>query len=185
LLDLMAVAHDSPLYNEGSKRSIFYAESWALMHYAILGRPERQGQILKLVELLTNGTPLDRAFVAAFGFEPSQLERELQEYVQRQTYQYAVATFDDSVVKKIPQAASRLPEPEATARLGDLLARMNQPDEATALLNKALAASPDLAFAHAALGMLQERQGKSEEALVHLKRAAALKSNNELAYFYY
>src|SRR5262249_23374532 len=44
---------------------------------------------------------------------------------------------------------------------------------------------PDLALAHASLGLLRARQGKRDEALEHLQRAAALKSNNEFAYYYY
>ena len=39
LPELMAVRHDSPLYNEGDRRSIFYAESWALLHYLLMGSP--------------------------------------------------------------------------------------------------------------------------------------------------
>ena len=39
---LIAVDHSSALCNEGSKRSIFYAESWALTHYAMDGNAERR-----------------------------------------------------------------------------------------------------------------------------------------------
>ena len=31
----------SPLYNEGAKASIFYAESWALVHYLLLGEKQK------------------------------------------------------------------------------------------------------------------------------------------------
>ena len=36
---------DSPLYNEGERRCIFYAESWALVHYLLVGSPQRTGQL--------------------------------------------------------------------------------------------------------------------------------------------
>src|SRR5262245_29428643 len=100
LIELLAITHDSPLYNEGSQRTIFYAESWALMHYSILGMPERQPQVLKLVELLGTGTPIDRAFTTAFGFGPDVLERELQLYVQRQSYRYQASQLSDAIVSK-------------------------------------------------------------------------------------
>ncbi len=37
LAELLAVTEDSPMYNEGSRRSVFYAQSWALAHM-LLGR---------------------------------------------------------------------------------------------------------------------------------------------------
>ena len=37
LESIVAVDHDSPLYNESDKTSIFYAESWALVHYLLMG----------------------------------------------------------------------------------------------------------------------------------------------------
>ena len=38
LRTLFQVDHKSPYYNERDKQSVFYAESWALMHYLILGK---------------------------------------------------------------------------------------------------------------------------------------------------
>jgi Protein of unknown function (DUF1570) len=37
LTELLAVDYRSPLYNEGERRGVFYAESWALVHYLLLG----------------------------------------------------------------------------------------------------------------------------------------------------
>ena len=45
LTELLAVDHRSPLYNEGERRGVFYAESWALVHYLLLGNPQRKGQL--------------------------------------------------------------------------------------------------------------------------------------------
>ena len=39
LQTLLTVDHDSPLYNEGNRRSTFYAQSWALTHLILLGKP--------------------------------------------------------------------------------------------------------------------------------------------------
>ena len=38
LKTLFQVDHKSPYYNERDKQSVFYAQSWALMHYLILGK---------------------------------------------------------------------------------------------------------------------------------------------------
>ncbi len=41
LRTLFEVDHKSPYYNERNKQSIFYAQSWALMHYLIIGKEGR------------------------------------------------------------------------------------------------------------------------------------------------
>ena len=45
LTELLAVDHRSPLYNEGDRRNIFYAESWSLVPYLLLAAA-RQGQLV-------------------------------------------------------------------------------------------------------------------------------------------
>jgi len=42
---LFAVDHASPYYNESNRTSIFYAESWALVHYLMLSPDARQKQL--------------------------------------------------------------------------------------------------------------------------------------------
>ena len=41
---LFKVDHSSPYYNEQEKTSIFYAESWALTHYLMIGDKLRTGR---------------------------------------------------------------------------------------------------------------------------------------------
>ena len=50
LATLFTVDHNSPDYNENSKKGVFYAESWALVHYLMLGNPERQKQFVRIRE---------------------------------------------------------------------------------------------------------------------------------------
>jgi hypothetical protein len=45
---LFRVEPSSGVYNEGDRSSVFYAESWALVHYLALGSPERRGQLNRL-----------------------------------------------------------------------------------------------------------------------------------------
>jgi len=44
---LLSADASSPLYNEGERRGMFYAESWALVHYLLFGTPDRKGQVTK------------------------------------------------------------------------------------------------------------------------------------------
>jgi tetratricopeptide (TPR) repeat protein len=89
------------------------------------------------------------------------------------------------VVTRIDARASPLTDTDADAFLGDLLVHMNRGEEAARLLEKTLAARPDLALAHTALGMLQLRQQKTAEGMGHLKQAVMLGSTNETVYFRY
>src|SRR6185369_6331255 len=67
LRTLFAVNHDSPEFDEGKKRGMFYAESWALMHYLMLGNSgQRVDQLGKYLELLIANTPIGEAFKQAF-----------------------------------------------------------------------------------------------------------------------
>ncbi len=43
---LLTVEHDSPYYNEADRASVFYAESWALVHYLMLDPEARQKHLL-------------------------------------------------------------------------------------------------------------------------------------------
>ena len=62
LPELLAVNQSSPLYNEGDRRSIFYAESWALTHYLLTERPNGGAEVNKYVTAVAGGVPADAAF---------------------------------------------------------------------------------------------------------------------------
>src|SRR5258705_911543 len=62
LTALFQVDHKSPYYNERNKQSIFYAESWALMHYLIIGKAGRVEQWENSSSSLTRTFPWRRRF---------------------------------------------------------------------------------------------------------------------------
>src|SRR5215510_922941 len=51
LRTLFEVDQKSPHYNERNKQTIFYAQSWALMHYLIVGQAGKVEQLGKFLEL--------------------------------------------------------------------------------------------------------------------------------------
>ena len=78
LRTLFAVDHYSPYYNEGSKRGVFYAESWALVHYLILSNNGQHfPQLSQFLNLTDEGVALDQAFKQSFQMEIEALERLL------------------------------------------------------------------------------------------------------------
>ena len=68
----------SPLYNEGDGRGMFYAESWALAHWALLGRGATGSADLQaFLAAIAGGAEPERAFASAFGADPVAAERLL------------------------------------------------------------------------------------------------------------
>jgi tetratricopeptide (TPR) repeat protein len=185
LRTLFQVDQESPYYNEREKQSIFYAESWALMHYLILGKDgQRVSQMAKFVELLSASVPMEQAFQQAFAMSFESMEKELHAYIQRDRYPIISGSFTSKVSYDTAMEAAPLTEAEAQAYLGDLLLHSNRAETET-YLQKALSLDPNLAMANASLGMLRVRQGKSDEARKSLERAVAASSQNYLIHYYY
>lgn len=185
LRTLFQVDQKSPYYNECDKQGIFYAESWVLMHYLILGKDgQRMPQLLKFVELLSANVPVEQAFPQAFLMSFESMEQELRSYVQRDRYPAVSRNFSTRVGYDTAMQTAPMSEAEVQAYLGDLLLHSNR-DDCEAYLQKALTLDPDLPMANASLGMLRVRQGKSEEARKSLERAVAASSQNYLIHYYY
>ena len=185
LRTLFQVDEKSPYYNERDKQSIFYAESWALMHYLILGKDgQRVTQLSKFVNLMSANVPMEQAFQQAFAMTFESMEKELRAYIQRDRYPILNGSFQSKVGYDSTMQAAPITAAEAQAYLGDLLLKSNRADCET-YLQKALALDPDLAMANASLGLLRVRQGKHDEARKLLERAVAASSQNYLIHYYY
>lgn len=184
LRTLFEVDYRSPHYNESNKQGIFYAQSWALMHYLLIGKAGRVESLGKFLELLDNGVALDTAFQQAFQTSYEALEKDLRDYVKQDRYNVLNGHFEHKLVLDINTQATPLTEAEAQAYLGDLLLHSNRADSLP-YLQKAVKLDPNLAMAHASLGMAYFRQGQVEEARASLERAVAANSQNYLAHYYY
>jgi tetratricopeptide (TPR) repeat protein len=186
LRSLFAVNHSSPEYNEGNKRGMFYAESWALVHYLMLANSgQRVNQLGKYLELIAANTPIEEAFKLAFQSEMESLEKELKKYVQSETFRVQFATFHKKLEFDKEFKSSPLSDAEAEAYLGDLLLHTHDLAGADARLQQALALDPQQTMAQASLGMVRVRQGRFGEAKKALAQAAAGQSNNYLTHYYY
>jgi FimV-like protein len=184
LRTLFEVDHKSPHYNEKNKQGIFYAQAWALMHYLIIGKTGKIEQLGKFMELLNAKTPLEQAFQQAFGTPFEVMEKDLREYVKKDRYNVLKGHFENKLELDTSTQVAPLTEAEAQAYLGDLLLHSNRKDAYT-YLEKALKLDPNLAMAHASLGMAYFREGKVKEAHASLERAVSANSQNYLAHYYY
>src|SRR5438445_31596 len=83
---LLSIQQNSLEYNEASKQGMFYAESWAFVHYLILGAEgKRRTQFVQLLTALTKGAPFEDSFGEAFQTDYGTLEDEVREYVRKRT----------------------------------------------------------------------------------------------------
>src|SRR6185369_12860220 len=184
LKTLLEVDQKSPHYNERNKQTIFYAESWALMHYLIIGKEGKIEQLGKFLELTASNVPTDQAFQQAFGVSFDVIEKDLRNYVKQSRYNIMRGHFDKKLEIDTTAEATTLTDAEVQAYLGDLLLHSHRAD-AYGYLEKAIKLDPNLAMAHASLGMAYFYEGKIDQAHASLERAVSLNSQNYLAHYYY
>jgi tetratricopeptide (TPR) repeat protein len=183
---LFEVDQYSPEYNEGSKRGMLYAESWALVHYMILGNNgERLPQFSKFLRLTAANVPLNEAFKQSFQTEVETMEKELKKYVEGHSFRMQIATFEHKLEVEGEITVTPLTEADAQAYLGDLLLHVNRLSDAETRLQQALTLDAKQPMAQASLGILRARQGKFAEAKQHLREAVSANSSSYLAHYYY
>ena len=80
----------------------FYATSWLMVHYLLVGAPQRAGQLGRFLQLLDAQKPIDVAFQSAFGTTIDQFQGELWSYLNRSKKQSVSYTFPDVNAIAIP-----------------------------------------------------------------------------------
>src|SRR4029079_3511235 len=126
---LFALDTQSKEYNEGHERGIFYSESWALVHYLLLGNENRREQALRYFDGLTRGEDGPEAFRRAFNTDEATLEKELREYVRRRRFKYTSITVEPETALQIN--SEPLAGYETLTLLGNLLV-IEGPEQAKA-----------------------------------------------------
>jgi tetratricopeptide (TPR) repeat protein len=84
LPDLFTLKHDPSPRNQGSHHTLYYAESWIVMHYLLHEKklPET-GTYFDLV--LNQHVPVEDAIQKAYGMSSAQLEQAVKDYFHAQT----------------------------------------------------------------------------------------------------
>lgn len=83
LPDLFGMKHDTSTYAEGTHHTLYYAESWIVMHYLLHEKklPET-GTYFGLV--LNQHVPVEEAIQKAYGMTAIQLEQAVKDYLRSQ-----------------------------------------------------------------------------------------------------
>ncbi len=140
LAQLIATTHDSPDYNESSPRSVFYAETWALVHMLLHGNPDRKPALTAYARELSLGTPPDKAWTAQFG--SADLLSDVRRYVQLPALRAVQYELSEQIAARVSGLARPMADPEVDLTLGEVLLALERPDAAAPRVERALAAAP-------------------------------------------
>ena len=182
---LFQVDANSPYYHEEQKGSVFYAESWALVHYLefndFTAHTNRIGAYLSRVS--QNEDPVTAA-EETFG-DLKKLQATLADYIGHARYMYfhmnsAVAPIDPALLKVTP-----LTDPQADAIRADFLAYNGRSDDAHAVLDAVLKTDPNNEQAHETMGYIELRAGHHDDAKKWYEQAIALDPESCLAQYYF
>jgi len=154
---------------------MFYAESWALVHYLHYGR-EAQGshteQISRYLSLVDGGAREEDAWREAFGVELKSVDRKLIRYIERQkipAFGIPAEPFRSDVEPVVRTMAAD----EIATELGWLSISLGRYEQAEHAFAAAAAANPGNARAHVGLGDACKFQDRWDEADAHYQRGLA------------
>ncbi|HEX5705740.1 MAG TPA: tetratricopeptide repeat protein [Pyrinomonadaceae bacterium] len=182
---LLTVDHRSPHYNETSKAGIFYAQSWALIHYLMLGEGgKRQGQLTQFIGRLNSEMTLEENFRQSFQADYKTVGDELRAYVRRFTFPALKVTFHKEVDFSKEVTSSPMSEAEVEYLSGDLLLRGGRFEEAEKYLRRALELNPSHARAHVSMTLLRMRLADLSEARKHAQTAVEADASDYLGHYY-
>jgi len=169
--------------NANHSRSIFYAQSWALIHYLI--QNGKTAGLGKFLTLSIKDVPSEKAFQEAFQMTYAEMEKELKKYVAQNSYKYSLLTFKSKLMFDSEMQTLAMSEAESNAYLGDLLYHTNRADDSEPYLQKAIALEPSSSMANTSLGMVKIDQRKFDEAKKYLEKAISADQKNHLAFYRY
>jgi tetratricopeptide (TPR) repeat protein len=164
--------------------AMFYAQSWLLMQYLMIGREgaDFAAEAKEFLRRSESGEEPTAAFAAAFGIDPRDLNATLVRYARRLRYYRAQLT------RPFPPArveARRMAPDEIAAQLGLLALLRGETASAQTYYGAALAANPANALALVGSGDLYKLKERWQAAEAMYQRAIALEpedANHELDY---
>jgi lipopolysaccharide biosynthesis regulator YciM len=171
---------------ETNRAGIFYAQSWALIHYLLhADNGARRTELKTFIGLIVNGKTPKEAFAEAFRTDYATIEAELRKYIEQKRSNALAAVIKEKSVFDSQMRAFPIDEADSKAILGDLLLHARRFDEAETLLKQALALKPNSVQANISLGLARLRKNDSAEAIRLLKKAIELDDKSYLAHFQY
>jgi tetratricopeptide (TPR) repeat protein len=185
MTDFLTMRLNSQEYHEGTHHTLFYAQSWILVHYLLAKDMMSQaGTYFGLVEI--KKLPVEQAVQQAFGMNTDQLEKTLKDYFHSLTPLFVAQDKADAAVQSDEDIAAarnsgpqlkEFPVPLGPEDVSVVVKKMSD-DDAHAYVADAMARVPE----HRAEGIkrLQDlAQDPADNAVAHRSLAYAYFQNRD------
>ncbi|HUE44580.1 MAG TPA: DUF1570 domain-containing protein [Candidatus Sulfotelmatobacter sp.] len=180
---LFQVSETSPFYNEKNQASVFYAESWATVHYLLLDPEARRADLLKkYLVSWDSGADAVSAGQTALG-DLHAFELAVKKYVGQANWRPGVVLPGLAGMQEASWKVRTMAPAEVLALRGDYFTHRRMMDEARPLLEEAVKSGPEIATTHEALGFFYFRNSDFAEAQGEMQRAIALGADDFVPYF--
>jgi tetratricopeptide (TPR) repeat protein len=197
LPDLLTMKHNTWKYQEGTHRTLFYAQSWMTMHYLLhKEKLSETGTYFGLVQL--QHMPVEEAIQQAYGMSPAQFDKAIKDYFHSLTqlfqnqdaarqpggtanaaglYRFAAPVGPDD----LSISAKPVKDADADARLAEVMVRIpERREQGLREIDRILKFTDkdgqpiDNAIAHRALAWVHLDQKEFSQVAEELGNAAAL-----------
>src|SRR5580704_6068140 len=171
---LFRVTETSPFYNEKNQASVFYAESWATVHYLLLD-PEarRQGLLKKYLVTWDSGADAVAAGRTALG-DFGAVEVAVKKYVGQANWRPGLVLPGLTGLQSASWRVRTLAPAEVLALRGDYFTHRRMMNDARPLLEEAAKTGPEIAGVREALGYFYFLNSDFAEAQEQMQWAIAL-----------
>ncbi len=185
VVQMFSVRHDSATYNEsGDHRSMFYAESWLIVHY-LYDHKLTPNLTRYFAAIRETGRQDDAQFKQYLGMSFAEFDRTLESYIRSGSitgYRTALPAGIDAGAF----TAKILTDNDAMVAVADMHANeRDRQDQAIGELQQALVRDPNNIVAESGLGYAYLMKRDFEHAAPHLEKAAAAGSNDPMIHYYY
>ncbi|HEY6183635.1 MAG TPA: tetratricopeptide repeat protein [Terriglobales bacterium] len=184
VVDLFQVSQQSATYNEsGDRRSIFYAESWLMVHY-IYDNNLWPKMITYFDLVLNKKQPVEQAIQTSLGMTSTDLDKALDRYLHQNSYRYYPIPIPPGLDASTFTAKPLAPL-DVRAQLADV--KLHSPDYADAAMqdfSDILKQQPDNQAALRGMGYGYLRKHDAKQAGEYFDKAAQADSNDPRVLYY-
>jgi tetratricopeptide (TPR) repeat protein len=182
--DLFRVQQNSSTYNEsGDHRSLFYAESWLVVHYLYdMKLLAKAGPYFDLA--IDRHVPVEDAIQQAFGMSAPQFDKELRKYLEANRFTYWKIPVPAGI-ETTGYTAKPMATPDAKAVLADM--HLHSPDyqeKAMTEFEEVLKVEPDNVTALRGLGYAYLMKRDYHRAGEYFTKAAEHDANDPRVLYY-
>ena len=202
MVDLFNMKHDVSGTREGTHNTLFYAQSWMVVHYLL--NKNKLPEVGKYFDLVHNQKmPVEKAMIQAFDMSPAQMEEAVKAYFKSLSglgiaLDQAKKPVADPVeiqqpdhlplpfgIDDLGMAVNPVKDEEARAIIGEAMARIPEHREQALRDLQQLAADPkENELAHRGLASDSIRQKNFDVAAEELDKATELNSRDPWIWYY-